>query len=370
MKVLFTTNLPAPYRVDFFNALGKQCDLTVLFERESASNRDSKWTNNNSFAFNAVFLKGIPLGEEIAFCPSVLRYVGDKSYDKIIIGMYSTPTAMLAIEYMKMRKIPFLLNADGGMLREEGKLKYLFKKHYIGAAEAWLSSGQITNDFLMHYGARQDNILVYPFSSLKNSDLTHADSLRNEAKPVLREKLGMTEKKIVLSVGRFSYEAGYGKGYDAIMKAAERLDPETGIYIVGDEPTQEFVKWKEERSLGHVHFVGFKNKEALGEYYAAADIFVLMTKYDVWGLVINEAMMYGLPVITTNRCIAGCELVKEGENGYLLEVGDDRGLSERITALLEDEEKIRRFGEKSREKISRYTIEQMAEAHFAFMSRQ
>lgn len=368
MKVLFTTNLPSPYRVDFFRALGEKCELTVLFERRTAANRDERWAKEEFGGFRAVFLPGISLGEETAFCPAVLKYVGDKSFDRIIIGMYSSPTSLFAIEFMRMRRIPFLLNADGGTVREENTLKYRFKRHFIGAARQWLSTGRLTDDYFLHYGARRDGILFYPFTSLKEEDFARARALRDVPRETLREKLGMTEKRIVLSVGRFSYEAGYGKGYDAVMRAAERMGPETGFYLVGDEPTQEFLDWKETHGLGHVHFLPFKEKVQLGEYYAAADVFVLMTKYDVWGLVINEAMMYGLPVVTTNRCMAGCELVKDGENGYLLEVGDDRGLQERLTAMLGDGNLLRRFGEKSRKRIAGYTVERMAEIVYGYLA--
>ena len=60
-----------------------------------------------------------------------------------------------------------------------------------------------------------------------------------------------------------------------------------------------------ENDLTNVHFVGFKTKEQLEDYYRAADLFVLPTREDIWGLVVAEAMAYGLGVITTNRCNAG-----------------------------------------------------------------
>lgn len=96
MKVLFLTNVPSPYRVDFFNALGKMCELTVLFETQSAKSRDTAWVADSVDSFQAVYLKGIRIGEAEAFSVDVLRYLSNKKYDIIVVGMYSSPTGMLA----------------------------------------------------------------------------------------------------------------------------------------------------------------------------------------------------------------------------------------------------------------------------------
>ena len=63
-----------------------------------------------------------------------------------------------------------------------------------------------------------------------------------------------------------------------------------------------------------MHFIAFQEKEMLEKYYIAADVFILLTRGDVWGLSINEAMANALPVITTDRCIAGIELVEQNGN--------------------------------------------------------
>ena len=58
MKVLFLTNIPSPYRVDFFNEIGKYCDLTVLFEKGFSNERDTSWKNYSFDNFKGIFLKG------------------------------------------------------------------------------------------------------------------------------------------------------------------------------------------------------------------------------------------------------------------------------------------------------------------------
>ena len=118
MKVLFLTNLPSPYRVKFFSELGNLCELTVLYERKSASDRDDKWKVKSDNTFTEIFLHGKTIDTDNSFCPEVLKYLSS-DYDVIVIGMYSTYTAMLAMLWMKLCRIPYYISIDGGFIVEE-----------------------------------------------------------------------------------------------------------------------------------------------------------------------------------------------------------------------------------------------------------
>ncbi len=367
MKVLFSANIPSPYRVDFFNELGKFCDLTVVFERETSSVRNNKWHGTGARTYREVFLNGIKAGEAEALSLGLINFVKDGSFDKIVIGMYSSPSSMIAIEYMKLHKIPFWLSTDGGFIKKESPVVNAVKKHFISAASCWLSPGEKATEYLLHYGADKDRVFKYPFTSLMQADLNRADRLCALGKQHFREELGIKEDLIILSVGRFSYQAGYGKGYDTLMQAAESLPPAFGIYIVGDEPTPEFVSWKESSHLHHVHFIGFKTKEELAKYYAMADAFILLTRGDVWGLVINEAMSFSLPVITTKQCLAGVELVKDSKNGFLVNAGDTNEAIDCIHKVFASDDSLVRMSMESRKRIEAYTIENMAMSYYRFL---
>ncbi|MDO5425084.1 MAG: glycosyltransferase family 4 protein [Eubacteriales bacterium] len=364
MRVLYLTNIPSPYRVDFFNELGKLCDLTVLFETRYSKERDERWVSETETHYRPVFMRGIRHGVAEAICPEVIKYLSPEKFDIIVVGMYSSPTGMIAIEYMRLKKIKFILNTDGGLIKEDNGIRHKLKAHFIGAASAWLSTGDMATDYLCYYGAKREKVYKYPFTSVKRDEIISANSMSGDMKNYMKKQLGIKEEKIILTVGRFTYEEGYGKGYDSILKAAERIDPSIGIYIVGDEPTEEFIKWKDEKNLTQVHYIGFQKKNELAKFYAAADLFVLMTKMDVWGLVINEAMMYSLPVITTDQCGAGVELVRNGENGYVIPVGDYDSLAEKIAYILSDSNVTCGFGKRSYEIIFNYTLEQMADCHY------
>ena len=366
-KVLFLTNYPSPYRVDFFNLLGKQVDLTVAFTEKPADqmHRSSEWFNEDYSGFRAVFLNDrIRIGR-ITVCRDVFALLKE-DFNHIILGGYSNGTQMAAIEYMRLHKIPFTIEADGGLISRESRLRYWAKKHFIGSAQAFLSSGDATTAYLLYYGAKKDSIHHYPFSSQRESDLTMARDVSQEKKHSIRKKIGLTEEIIVISVGRFSYQRGYGKGYDTLLNVAESIDRNIGIYIIGDTPTEEFISFKNEKRLDHVHFIDFKAKDELAEYYAAADIFVLLTRRDVWGLVVNEAMAYGLPVITTEACGAGLSLIENGVNGFIVPVGETDVVIEKLKQIVASSEMRYKMALENRRKISIYSIENMVEAHMRF----
>ena len=362
-RVLYVTNLPAPYKIDLFEAMSKELDLTVIYERHTATNRDEKWKNNNKRSFEEIYLNGKEIGEESSFAPSIIKYLKHNKYDGIIMNGYSSPTTMIAISYLRFMRIPFIIACDGAISKSSNRIKNQVKKFFVCSATYWLCSSRATKEQLVRLGADINRCMIYPFTSLTEKDFLYANNKLLIDKKIYKKKLGVAEKSMILSVGRFSYDNGYGKGYDMLLKAAEKLDKDIGIYIVGDNPTDEFLKWKLKKSLTNVHFIGFKTKEELSDYYAAADIFVLMTRGDVWGLVINEAMMYHLPVITTDKCGAGNELVKNGINGFIVPVGDENELIRKINALIHNSFICNKNGNNSAMIIRCYTIEKMAHCH-------
>ena len=135
----------------------------------------------------------------------------------------------------------------------------------------------------------------------------------------------------------------------------------TRVPVAGKTKTrlQPFLSGEECASLHQCFITDIMNKMK----QTSADLFVLPTREDIWGLVINEAMSNGLPIISTNRCIAGLELVKDGENGFIVPVDDVDALSQKIETILSNEQILETMGKKSLEKIKDYTFEQMAKRH-------
>lgn len=357
MRVLFITNIPSPYRVQFFQELAVYCDLTVVYEKRKASNRNNKWENVIlKKAYKEIYLKSVYEKADSAFCPEISRYIDRNLYDIFVVGVYSTLTGMWAIKCLKKEKIPYVLNCDGGFVPEkETYVKHRLKQYLIGGASYWLSTGKIGDQYLKHYGANESNIYHYHFSSITDDEVL-TEVIKREDKRVYRDKLGMSGKRIVVSAGQFIFR----KGYDILLKVAKELPAEWDIYIIGGTAGEEYIKLLEELSLQNVHFVEFKTKEELREYYLAADCMVLPTREDIWALVVNEAMALGLPVVTTEKCGAGLEMIQE--NGKIVPVESVNELCSAIRDVI-NSKNWEKMSQRSLATARLYTIEKMAEEH-------
>ncbi|MBE6657494.1 MAG: glycosyltransferase [Ruminococcaceae bacterium] len=372
LRVLLTTNIPAPYMIDYLTELGKKTELTVLFERAHASDRDAAWYKDSggNAHFKAIFLHGIPCGGDCGFSFGILQYLNPRRYDRIIIANPTTPTGILALLYCRWSGIPFFLQSEGGFQGSGRGLKEKFKTYLMERASFYLTGMGGNNDYFLRYGADPARLGRYPFASMTEQDLANAYVLSDGEKQQLRGRLDIRESRVILSVGRFSYLRGYGKGYDILMRLAKQLPKDIGIYIVGDEPTAEFLRWKTEHALSQVHFVPFLSKDALADYYRAADVFVLLSRGDTWGLAVNEAMAYGLPVLSSDRCIAGVELIENGVNGYVLPLSDEGAILGTLSSMLAETELRHRMGAANREKIRAHTVEHMADVIYGYIRNE
>jgi len=358
MKILWLTNIPSPYRIEFFNELGNNLELTVLFERNSSSERDSSWENNEFENFNGIVLKGKNIGVDKAISFNVLSYIKKNRYDHIVVSNPLTPTGIIAISYMKLMKVKYIIETDGGFPKTVKGLKELFKKIVYRNANLYMSTGQIHDQYYMLYGAEKNKIFHYPFTSIRDKDII-VSPVSIEEKYKYRKALGLQGEQIILSVGRFVYE----KGFDVLIEAAKNLPDNYIVYIVGGTPTFEYLELIKKHKITNIYFREFVDPSILNKYYRASDLFVLPTRGDVWGLVINEAMARGLPIITTDKCIAGTELVEDGENGYLVNVNDVSALQDAITKVTQNSELKMNMSKNSLNRIKKYTIETMVKKH-------
>ena len=208
-KVLFVTNIPSPYRVDFYNQLGKFVDLTVIFEATGA--QDIRFDYRETFKnFTAIFLSEGNIDEK-KLNSAIFQYLIPEKYDYIFLTNYSYRTELFGYLKCVFSKIPFVLEIDGGKIPEsENFLKYQFKKFILTKPCYYFSPSQSSDDFLAHYHVNKENIYRYSFTSLSEKDIRH-QIVDEEEKQFLRKKLGFSPtKKTILFVGRIIP----GKGVD------------------------------------------------------------------------------------------------------------------------------------------------------------
>ena len=357
MKILYLTNIPSPYRMDYFNELGKYCDLTVIFERKGHKTRDKSWQHFCIKYFNGIFFKGPEIGTYEKLGLEVIKYLKRGLYDYIVVTDMSSITGMVAIFWMRLRKINYCIEGDGAFAGSGKGLKEWIKKRLIGPAQICFSTSELHDEYYLKYGASDDKIYRYPFTSLYEKDILESP-ISLEEKRRLKEEVGISEKYNIIYVGSFIRR----KGIDLLIKAVSELNDKWGIYLIGGTPTDEYLKLRKELKIEHLHFVEFKKSSDLKKYYMASDLFVLATREDIWGLVVNEAMANALPVITTKKCGAGCALIKNGYNGFLVENENVKELSHRIKNLVESQKVRLQCAKNALNTISEYTIENMVKA--------
>lgn len=359
LRVLYTTNLPVPYRMDFFNELGKLCRLRVLFERTSAETRNREWMTKQARWFEPVFLPGVPIREDGAFCPSLLTHLKPKEFDAIIVGGYSTPSGMLTIELLRACRTPFFLNCDGGFIKADGVLMGALKRRYVNSAEWGLASGSAAALFLRHYGPEIKAVYTYPFSSVLKEDVA-TEPVPKTRKQRLREALGIPGTRMALCVGRYLPV----KGFDLAIDAWRGMLDADSLVLVGSGPeAAAYHRRVRKYGLHNVHILDFKQKRNLWKYYDAADVLLFPTRGDVWGLVVNEALARGLPVVTTERCGGARDMLADGACGTIVPSDDVEALRNATAGILDSSVTRSRMASAALAVAGRYTIESMASRH-------
>lgn len=356
MRLAYVTNLPAPYRVAFLNELGRLCDLTVFYERHTASDRDKSWCGGAAMTYREVYCSDRPVGADKSLGLDLARKIRAEQFDRLLISGYSSPAVMALILDCQLRSVPYYMQYDGGF-DTGGGLKDAIKRRLLLPASGHFTSSDVHAAYLRSLGIAPERIWKYPFTSLTEEDILPMP-IPGAKRTELRRALGVTEERMVLAVGRFIP----CKGFDVLMQSALSLrEKDVGFYFVGGEATPEDIAFSRAHGLTKVHFIGFQQPDALRGWYQAADVFCLPTRGDTWGLVINEAMANALPVVTTTACGAGLELVHEGVNGTLVPPEDPAALTEAISALLSDDAECLRRA--SLDTIRGFTAASMARAH-------
>lgn len=362
MKILIFSNIPSPYFVEYLNELGKYADVLAVFERHKASNRDQSWENVNSKNFNYKYLNGISINSETAFSLRVISEINRNRDRVIIFADPTTGTGITGIFYCKLKHIPYVLQSEGGFAKNGKGLKEKFKKCLFKGASLYLTGMKPEQDYFSAYGAPIKKVKQYPFASLSENDLIQIVPDERE-KAVVKDELGIKYNRIVLYVGSMIHR----KGIDVLIRACNGLDDNVGVYLVGGNETDEYRIIANQYSVRNLNYVNHLQLEKLKKYYLCADVFVLPTRMDTWGLVINEAMSFGLPVITTDHCVAGTQLIENGINGFVIENENYEQLHNSIIFLLNKPELRRQIAKNNIGKIKSHTYENMGYVIYEYL---
>lgn len=357
-RVLILAIYPAPYRLQLCQKIAERFQADIFFEYKNGDDRDNRWFQQGEYHL---------LDDEKGMQAYQACRKNLKQYDLVVLYDYGTKEGRKLIAQCKKQKVPYIVNCDGVILpHKKNFLKDMVKKWLLSKAAAYLASGEHAKEYFLRYGAQDEKIFIHNFSALHEGEVLN-EPLNSEEKKELRKKLALPlDKKIVIAVGRFIPL----KRYDFLLREWKQIDDECCLLLIGGG--SEYEKYQsiiQENGLTNVILENFHPTHELYEYYKAADAFIHPSSYDVWGLVVNEAMANGLPVVVSDTCVAGLELIQEGKNGFQFSMGNESEGIKKLSSLLGDKQLRQNMARECIKTIQSYTIENMAKTHIEVFER-
>lgn len=257
------------------------------------------------------------------------------------------------------------IRAESPLKHESGKKgwknvlrKWLVRYGLFRLTKRFLYIGTQNRLFFQHFGAREEQLIFTPYSVDNERFQLEAQKLLPQ-KSEIRRQLGLPQDAfIVLFSGKYIDK----KRPLDLLEALHKIDdPRIVAVFVGEGALRsEMETMIQNRNLEkRALLTGFINQSAIPRYYAIADLFVICSGVgETWGLVTNEAMNFGLPIVASD--LTGCsdDLVEEGKNGFVFRYGDTSDLAQKISAVATMPESDRlRFGTRSLEIIDRYSYQ-------------
>jgi len=355
-KVLLITNIPTPYRIPLFNEMNGLLEssgykLKVIFAALGYARR--KWEIDMSvcrFDYSVLHSRivGSKSKESITFSYSGLnRIIKNEGPAVIIANAFSPATTKLWL-MSYFRSIPYII-WSGAVVRPYQKTSWqrtLQRRLLISRAAGFITYGSAAKDYLVSLGAAPDKAYI----GINTVDTTfYSEQSRQWRKPAAAGKT------------RFVYVGHLtrGKRLDLLFDAAGKV-LESGhefiIDIVGDGPERANLENLACR-LGIdsiVSFKGFRQKNEIPRYLGRSNCFVFPSEYDVWGLVLVEAMVCGLPSIASVKSGATRDLVIDGKTGFAVDYSDVSLVADQMCWVIEHPEEVNSMGNAASEFINEH----------------
>jgi len=322
---------PTPYRAPLFDRIAEQVDLTVIYAARTVAGRE--WSV--PLHHRALFLRGarVPgvrklVRHDYPVTPGVVRALGRSHPDVVVVSGWSTFASQAAVAWCRARRMPYVLQVESHDLDPRPawrrRVKDTVATPIIRGATSVLAVGSAARESALARGARE----VRVFANTIDVDrwIARAEALERTPHDAMR----------VLSVGRDVPE----KGFD-VLRAA----------------------WADAEIV-----TGGLSEEELAQRYVDADVFALLSRHEPWGVVVNEAAASGLPLVLSDRVGAAYDLLRDGENGFLVPADDVHAAAEAFRKLT-DPELRRRMGDRSRELVRAWNYDASVEAFLAATSR-
>lgn len=347
-KVLYATAQIMPYRTKFFNLLTKYCDMMVLYDNCKNGERNAKWTHSISIHHRCYFLNHKHIHQIFAWL-EILFWVS-KKWDVRIVGCINSKIEIVAILYMRLFHIPYVLNLDGETFFDGNGIKSRIKRFIARGAKAYLVAGE-KSAYSLKKAIGSVPICIFNFSSLTEKELAEH-----------RQNSTLRKDYILVVGGYFPY-----KGLDVVLETA-KLMPYITFKLVGSGKKSNLLIEKiNSMNIKNVQVVPFLQSDGLYQEYKQCKLFVLPTVQECWGLVVNEAASFGTPIVSTWGSGAAVEFLSDEYSQFLAEPSDAVSLKEAIAAYLKFNHK-KEYANYLMNKSKDYSIEEMCRKHIQFIN--
>ncbi len=368
-KIVLISNAPTPYRLPLFSEIHRHLrekgyELSVIFLTGGYKRR--QWRIQEEFDFPCIILNDPKVRvteEKTVMLPFSLMPVLHRQYASLIITAGFSFASLLVWLYCRLLGKPYLLwsgEVAGGVMKSRW-LRCVVRRLLIRHASSVIAYGTEAERYVHTFSP---NARV--FKAWNTVDTTYfelrAEKLRKQKDVILREFGASGDAIHLLTVGYLVHR----KGIDTLLHAVRTIRSQDFIlHVVGDGPERQKLEIlsRQLNIQNRVIFWGYKQQEELPKYYAIADIFLFPTRFDIWGLVLEEAMACGLPVVASSAAGATTDLVKANENGFIVRPDDTEATAKCIERLMRDKSLRETFGSRSREIIaSQFTLQHSAKA--------
>jgi glycosyltransferase involved in cell wall biosynthesis len=346
-KALFITIVPAPYQRDLFAALAarEEVDLRVYYMEAAAP--DSPWPEKSLRPFERI-MPGfwVPFGDARAHVNWGLPDIS-QTHTVILSSFTSLTGQWLMRSGLRKKQWVFW----GERLHRNSGMKQFIQRRLvapISAAAGIVGVGRMAEE---DYHRRFPNLphFCIPY----HCDLAPFFAIRRCPEPGTPMTFFFCGQMI------------RRKGVDLLLLAFDRLIMRgfnAQLLLVGRAAElQTFLAMVSPATRLRIRYEGFQAPEHLSEYFAKSDVFVLPSRHDGWGVVVNQALAAGLPVITSNAVGAASDLVDNGVNGFRVAPNDVNALHQAMETLALNSDIARQWGKMSRERARDLTPEAGAE---------
>ncbi len=347
--MVIVTNIPAPYRLPVYALLAQEPDLDLHVIYCSGREPDREW-NLGPAQFSQTFLNDSFVrykGRFIHFNHDVWSVLQSCKPD-IVITTGFNPTHLMAYAWTRLNGARHVAMTDGTLESEQTltTLHSSLRRHVYARTAAFI-------------GASEGAMRLYRSYGLDSSVMFKSHLCANNA--LFLNAPQQAKKYDFMFCGRFEVVKSPFFALNVARAVALQLGRQVSIVFVGSGGLEAQIRSYAKTLEAYVQtvFAGFATQEALPAWYHASRIFLFPTRWDPWGVVANEACAAGVPVLVTSAAGAAGELVRDGENGFVLPLDREQWAAAAVR-LLTDESLYMAMSRRAREQVSDYSYENAA----------